>query len=191
MSMSGTRYDNENCRYRIMDQVTGDDCGPLEARHARSRTYYAQQSRRVCSGRAGLIRKSPTAVLVLDWICLQSGSTGGVRTSQGAIARYIGLPRQTVSQALRLLEERGFVASEPADGRKKTYFIDPEYWWTAIPTSAAMGASLFYKARRAAGADDDPAWRQGADPWRLTRAERQTIAYVPDPCEAVDDYEEE
>ena len=179
--MSGTG------RYRIIDDVTKADCGPLEARHARTRTYYAQTARRVCSGRAGLIRKSPTAVLVLDWICLQSGSTGGVRTSQGAIARYIGLPRQTVSQALGLLEERGFIASEPAGGRKKTYFVDPEYWWSAIPTAAAMGAALFYKVRRAAGTEGDPAWRQGADPWRLTRAERQTIAYVPDPGAATDD----
>lgn len=169
-----------SARYRVIDAETGEDLGPARERRPRARTLYAQTSRRACAARAALAAKSVTALAVLEWLCRQAGTAGGVRVSQSEIARRVGRPRQGVSQSLGLLEELGFVASEPAAGRQKVYFVDPEYWWTGIPTSPAMATALFFRARRAAGAEGAPAWRADADPWRLTREERQTIAYVPD-----------
>ena len=178
----------QGARYHIVDAATGEDCGPVRERRTKSRTSYAQTSQRACAARVALAEKSVAALAVLEWICRQAGTAGGVRVSQAEIARRLARPRQTVVQALRLLEDAGFVASDPAGGRQKTYFVDPEYHWTGYPTVGAMDTALFYKARKSSGASGTPKWREGADPWRLAREERLTIAYVPDKREAEADW---
>lgn len=72
---------------------------------------------------------------VLIFILSKSKYDNFVELNQGEIAQHIGIARQNVSKAIKLLVEKDLIIKGPKIGTRNTYTVNWQYAWRGTTAS--------------------------------------------------------